>query len=118
MHWQRQGQSAVRVRLQGVGDYPGHQAQRRSVCAARQSAARQPLQDGRRTVWISGQVRQDDAKASAAASSARLSTCRRRSMLIWPNTMPTPNPSSGLNPPKPSWPYSTAVLYHLFESVH
>src|SRR5215471_2311365 len=53
-----------------------------------------------------------------AGSSAWLLTCRRRSMLIWPNTMPTPNPSSGLNPPKPFWPNSIATLYHPFESVH
>jgi len=45
-------------------------------------------------------------------------TCRRRSMLIWPNTMPTPNPSSGLNPPKPFSPNSTAALYHPFKSVN
>jgi hypothetical protein len=32
--------------------------------------------------------------------------------------MPIPNPSSGLNPPKPFWPNSIAALYHLFESVH
>jgi hypothetical protein len=29
-----------------------------------------------------------------------------------------PNPSSGLNPPKPVWPNSIAALYHPFESVH
>src|SRR5262249_53925845 len=39
-------------------------------------------------------------------------------MLIWPNTMTTPHRSSGLNPPKPFWPNSIAVLYHPFESVH
>jgi DDE superfamily endonuclease len=50
--------------------------------------------------------------------SARLSACRRQSVLILSNTMPTRNPSSGLNSPRRFWPNSTTALYHLFESVH
>jgi IS5 family transposase len=43
MHRQRQSPGALRVRLQGASGDPGHQAQRRPVCAARHGTARQPL---------------------------------------------------------------------------
>ena len=43
MHGQGQSPGAIRVWLQGLGGDPGHQAQRRSVCTARQGTARQPL---------------------------------------------------------------------------
>jgi transposase, IS5 family len=43
MHRQGQGTGALRVWLQGLGGDPGHQTQRRPVCAARQGPARQPL---------------------------------------------------------------------------
>jgi DDE superfamily endonuclease len=61
---------------------------------------------------------QDGGSASAVVCSARSSTCRPPSMLISPSTMPAPNPSSGSNPPRQSWPSSTVFLQHLFESVH
>jgi len=55
---------------------------------------------------------QDDVdSAPAAASSARSAICMPPLMLILPSTTPIPNPSSGPNPPKPSWPNSTAALY-------
>jgi hypothetical protein len=44
-------------------------------------------------------ARGGDGVHRAAAPSH--STCRRRSMLLLTNTTPTPNPSSGLNPPRP-----------------
>ena len=48
---------------------------------------------------------------------ARSPISRPPSTLI-SSTMPTPNPSSGPNPPTPSSPNSTASLYHLNASEH
>jgi transposase len=87
----------------------------RAIHAGRSTSPRPPPRGSMRSKTS---FPRSPVNASAAASSARLSSARPPSTLIWPSTMPIRNLSSGPNPPMLSSPNSSAFLYYLNASEH